>query len=371
MTTVKMERKALVQALRVLGAVAPKKTTIPALNTVKLSANGDVKLAATDLEYGAVASIDRIGGKGDVTLALPVARLMPMIRAGVSELVSLTTGPDFTVTVDGAAKIMGIDPNDLPAVPDLDDGELVAKIDAAALAEGFHNVDHSVSSEVVRYALTGVLLDLGTKPRKANMVSSDGKRLMRWALPGATVRKDTRIIVPCKALKTLAALAGKSGGKAELFMHNGNVTKATFRVGDSGVFTRLIEGHFPDYEAVTPALLGAPWTINREALICGLVDMAPVLTDKTMAVRFTFAPGKLTLFARTQGVGEATRTMACSGRGEAAELVLNPDYVRDYLLALPKGIEQVTVQVRDKKTAALWQSTDHDKYVVMPLTINL
>lgn len=371
MTTVKMERKALAQALRVLAAVTPRKLTIPAICAVKLHANGDVKLAATDLEYGAQASIRRMGGRGDVTLALPAARLIPLVRAGESELVELTTGPDFSVTVDGAAKITGIDPADFPTVPDLDDGELVAKIDAAALAEGFHNVDHSVSSEVVRYALTGVCLDLGTKPRKANMVSSDGKRLMRWALPDVTVRKATRIIVPCKALKTLAALAGKSGEAAELFIHNGNATKATFRVGDSGVFTRLIEGYFPDYEAVTPALLGAPWTLDRAELSAGLDKMAPVLTDKTMAVRFTFKRGTLTLYSRTQDVGEATATMACSGRGEETDIVFNPDYVRDYLLALPKGIERVSVQVKDKTTAGLWRSTDSDKYVVMPLTINL
>lgn len=368
MTTVTVQRRALINALRVLGGVTPKKGNIPVLNMVRLSANGTVKMAATDLEYGAVAEIDRIGGRGDATLALPPARLLPLLRAGEGELVELTTGKDNAVTVDGA-QIIGMDPADFPSIPDVTGGELLARINAQELAEAYRNTVYAMSSEVVRYALTGILLDVNTKPRKACMVASDGKRLIRWTLLDATVKRAGRIVFPHRPLKALLELAGKSTDEVQIRVGKDG-TGATLCMGGEGVFTRIIESHFPDYEAVVPFGLPDPWSMNRTELLSGLEKMAPALTDKTMAVRFTFTPGKLALFARTPDVGEARAELECDGHGEA-QVVLNPDYIADYLRALPKGIERVGVAVKDKATATLWKSTEHDQYVVMPLTINL
>lgn len=374
MTTVKVQRRALIAALRVLGSVTPRKTNIPVLNTVKFSANGTLKMHATDLEYGATAEIDRIGGRGDVTLALPPARLLPLLRTGTGEIVELTTGKGNTVTVDGA-QIVGMDPADFPGIPDVTGGELLARIDAQELADAYHNTVYASSSEVVRYALTGILLDLDPNPkaRKACMVASDGKRLMRWNLLDVTVKKAARLILPVQSLKALVALIGKCGNEVQVRLPKAagaEPVQATLCMGGEGVFTRLIDGHFPDYEAVTPFGLPDPWSVNRSELLAGLEKMAPALTDKTMAVRFTFTPGKLTLFARTVDVGEARAEMECDGKGEA-QVVLNPEYVADYLRALPKGIERVGVAVKDAKCATAWKSTEHDKYVLMPLTINL
>lgn len=371
MATVKVQRRALINALRVLGTVTPRKGNIPALFNVKLSANGTVKMAATDLEFGAVAEIDRIGGRGDVTLALPPARLLPVLRANDGALAELTVGKGNSVTVDGA-QIIGGDPADFPSIPDVTAGDLLARIGAQELADAYRATVRSVSSEVVRYALTGVLLDLdpSRKARKACMVSSDGKRLMRWELFDATVKKAGRLIIPPKSLKALVDLIGKGETEVHVRMMPNAPERATLCMGGEGVFTRLIDGHFPDYEAVTPDNLPDPWSFNRSELLAGLEKMAPALTDKTMAVRFTFTPGKLTLFARTVDVGEAKADLECDGKGEA-QVVLNPDYVADYLRALPKDIERVGVRVKDKTCATLWRATEHDKYVLMPLTVNL
>ena len=371
MTKVTVQRKALIAALRVLGGVTPRKGNIPVLNTVRLSANGTVKMTATDLEYGAVAEIDRIGGRGDVTLQLPPARLLPVLRASAGELVELAVGKEHAVTVDGA-QIIGMDPADFPSIPDVGGGELLARIDAQELADAYRGTIRSVSSEVVRYALTGVLLDLdpSRKERKACMVSSDGKRLMRWDLFDATVKKAARIIIPPKSLKALVELIGKCGNEVQIRMDKAAPERATLCMGGEGVFTRLIDGHFPDYQAVTPFGLPEPWSMSRTELLAGLEKMAPALTDKTLAVRFTFKPGKLALYARTPDVGEARAELECDGKGEA-QVVLNPDYVEDYLRALPKGIERVGVAVKDKACATLWRSTAADSYVLMPLTVNL
>jgi DNA polymerase III subunit beta len=371
MTTVKVQRKALIDALRVLGGVTPKKGNIPVLNMVKLTANGTVKMAATDLEYGAVAEIDRMGGRGNATLALPAARLAGIVRVGTGEVVELVTGKGNAVTVDGA-QIVGMDPADFPSIPDVTGGELLARIDAQELADAYRNTRYATSTEVVRYALTGILLDLDPNPkaRKACMVASDGKRLMRWELHDVTVKKAARMILPIQSLKALVDLIGKCGNEVRVRQKPGMDTQATLCMGGEGVFTRLIDGHFPDYDAVTPANLPDPWSVNRTELLAGLEKMAPVLTDKTMAVRFTFKPGKLTLYARTADVGEAKAELECDGKGEA-QVVLNPEYVADYLRALPKGIERVGVAMKDAKCATLWQSTAADRYVLMPLTINL
>lgn len=383
MTTVKMERKALVQALRVLAAVTPRKQTIPVLNTVKLSANGDVRLAATDLERSAIVTLARMGGRGDAELALPVERLLKMVRAGSGELIELATdslpGRETHATLDGAATIIGLDVADFPTLPELTKGELIARLDGAELAEAFRNTEYATTREVVRYALTGVLLDVDAKHKRANMVASDGKRLMSWRLRKGELIADARIIVPVKAFETLLDL-NAAGGPVEVRVQwipaktksdEPTAERVIFRVVGAGVAARLIEGRFPDYEAVTPSNLPPAWELNRAELLEALEAMEPAMTEKTRAVRFTFRPGHVTLFAKSADVGEATARAGCEGSSPEVTTTLSPDYIREYLKALPKSVRYVKVQVKDKATATLWRATASDKYVVMPLTVNL
>lgn len=388
MSTVTLDRKQLERALRTATRIIPRRLNIPALGGVRLMVNGAVRLAATDLEYGAVLELARAGGTGDADMLLPAARLLAQVRTGRGETVTLEQdGPN--ARLDGTAAVVGMDPADFPTLPIGPEGELAAVLDGPELVEAVRSVEFAVSGEIVRYALTGVLLDIeqGKKGGRVSLVSSDGKRLARWRMKAATVRKAAQMIVPTKALAAVTELAAR-GDRSGLVKVYIQVPKATapdgeksdselpptrvhFALPGAGVFSRLIEGNFPDHEAVTPFNLPCSWTMDRKELAEAIKAVLPATTEKTRAVRFTLRGPVVELFAKSQDVGEARATVQAHGTADEREVVLDPEYVLDYLAALPKCVDRVKLAMKDKASAVLWSGAARHEYVQMPLTITL
>jgi len=326
-------------------------------------------------------------------MLLPAARLYAQVRAGRGETVTLEQADGFTARVDGTAAVVGMDPADFPALPGGPEGSPAAELDAAELADAIRATAFAVSGEAVRYALTGVLLDMvkDKHSERVHLVASDGKALSSWRMKGAAVRRPSRVIVPAKTMGTLADLAARAekGAVVKVYVEAPKVTAAAgapgeakdepdpirvhFALPGAGVFSRLIDGHFPDHEAVIPANVPNVWKMDRKELADGLKAVIPATTDKTRAVRFTRRGAAVELFARSADVGEARATVGAFGSAEEQEVVLNPLYILAWLTALPKAVREVAIRMKDKKTATLWAAVGAagHKYVVMPLTVNL
>ena len=135
------------------------------------------------------------------------------------------------------------------------------------------------------------------------------------------------------------------------------------------IFLRLIEGHFPDYEAVVPGNLDKKLVIPREPLLSAVRKVALMTTDKTRAVKFNLGKGRIVLFTRTQDVGEAKVELPIDYKGEELEIVFNPDYVADYLKVVAD--ETVELHLKDKASAGVFRAGKDYVYVLMPLTISL
>jgi DNA polymerase-3 subunit beta len=372
MSKITMERKRLRDALALLGAVAPKKTHIPALSHIKLSANGDVTLAATDLEMGAVVRMPCADGSGALEALIPAERLAGYVRGAKGQTVTFEADGN-EVTLDGCTKIVGIDLADFPTLPEAK-GEPEAVLSAAELGEAISTVAFAVSREVTRYALTGILLELHGK--RASVVASDGKRLAVQRLSPLSRKAKVRMILPEKAACTLAALCAWAGPKAQAEVRipwidnpEGKGREAThihFLVGNAGMYTRLIEGHFPDWKGVIPDHKSEGWKFDRRALSEALASVRLATTEKTRAVRFRLSDGRCELYAKTQDVGDARAEVATEGNGEA-EIVLNPDYVIDYLKALPKDATKVTMKAAGLGVGTTWHGPKGHAYVLMSL----
>lgn len=363
-----LETRALRDALAVLTKVVPRTSNIPTIQNVRLEMNGDVTLAATDLEIGAMIRLPRLGGDGTAVAVVPAHRLAQAIRAKKAERVTLEIGADNVLRVDDSGRLVGEDPADYPTLPKLT-GKPVAVFKAADFAQAVKSVVFACSTEVVRYVLTGVLVE--TAKKNAHLVTSDGKRLASQGLTPVRAPRECRAIFSVKLLQLAAGLAVKAGadGTVGVYLHDDELT-AHLTIGDAVVYGQLMEGTFPDWQAVTPAIEDAPWTMDRAALTAALVTVLQGCSEKNMAVRFTFGDGKLTLFSRAQDVGEASAELPVEGDRELA-VVFNPDFVLDYLKALPKGVERVTVNAKDKTSASVWTASDRHVYVLMPLVVQV
>jgi DNA polymerase-3 subunit beta len=380
MTKATVDRADLKRALGILAQCTDSRTTkaLPVLQHVRLTANGHVQLEATDHEVAAVFKLARQERGGEFQALLPAKRLAEYVRKSKGATVSFEPTDKTTTNVDGVASLVGLSLDDYPTTIGTE-GDLRATFAAGELATALRVSQFAVSTEVVRYALTGVLLEVkqtgtgkGRKSFQAVLVASDGKRLAAASLP---VEKPTalRVIIPWKAAELLERLVSGVDALDRVEVRSSTANDTThlhFRVGGDGLYTRTVEGHFPDHEAVVPANLSQTATFDRKTLIAELERVRQACTDKTLATRFTFSPGKLALFSKTPDVGEARAELPVEGDANLA-VVFNPDYVIDYLKALGKSIDRVTIRVKDRQSAALFEGFKGSSYLLMPLTINL
>jgi DNA polymerase-3 subunit beta len=369
---VKCPRGQLADAFAVASIVVPQRTTIPALTSVKITAQkeksgGLLELACTDMEFGLKYSVPAAEVKEEGTLVLPAARMAGILRESGDETVSIDSDGNLANVrlPDASFKVVGIDPADFPVVPAFEDRNSV-KVATEDLGTMIRKTQFAVSTEVVRYSLTGQLLEV--KGKEVRMVASDGKRLayIKAKVGGKGDAKDVRVIVPTKTMNLLERVMTEGEDQVALQVEE---TQVKIKTARALLFSRLIEDRFPDYEAVVPQNLDKKAVIQRDLLLSAVRKAALMTTDKTRAVKFSFGKGRLTLFTRSQDVGEAKVEIPIDYKGEDLDVVFNPDFVADYLKVLAD--DTVELQLKDKASAGVFRAGKDYVYVLMPLQVSI
>jgi len=217
----------------------------------------------------------------------------------------------------------------------------------------------------VRYYLNGLLFDLRDKTLRC--VATDGHRLALCEAPleDATATKR-QIIVPRKGVQELQRLL--EGGDRTLELEVG---RSHIRVKrDDVTFTsKLIDGRFPDYEAVIPIGADREVKIDREVLRAALQRAAILSNEKYRGVRVEVSPGQLKINAHNPEQEEAQEEVEADTRVDNLAIGFNVNYLLDALSALRD--EHVILQLRDANSSALVREAGSEKcrHVVMPLRL--
>jgi DNA polymerase-3 subunit beta len=363
-------RDELLTGFQLVSSVVPQKSTIPTLQNVKIAATGGKKknqleMVGTDMEVGIRYTIRNVQVDEAGTLVIPASRLTGILRESQADAVEVTS--DNTVANiavgSGRYKVVGTDPVDYPAFPTLSESNEV-EISAEEISTMIARTLFATSTEMTRYALTGVLFEFDKKGFR--LVASDGKRLALAQSKSAKNASSVKIIVPPKALNLLNRVLTDEDKTISLQFDENQLK---IKTANAEIFTRLIEGNFPDYNAVIPKDNDKKLNISRDQLERSIRQVNPLVTEKTKAVKFTFDDSALTLFTKSADVGEATVGMDVEYAGDEFDIVFNPEFVLDFLKTIDK--ENVEVEMKNRTAAGIFRDGKEYTYVVMPLTINL
>jgi DNA polymerase-3 subunit beta len=139
---------------------------------------------------------------------------------------------------------------------------------------------------------------------------------------------------------------------------------------DDVTFTsKLIDGRFPDYEAVIPIGADKEVRIDREVLRASLQRAAILSNEKYRGVRIEVSPGQIRINAHNPEQEEAQEEVEADTKVDSLVIGFNVNYLLDALSALRE--EEVILQLRDANSSALVRESSSDKcrHVVMPLRL--
>ena len=362
-----LQREVLLKPLAQVVNVVERRHTLPVLaNLLVRVSGGQLALTGTDLEVEMVART-AVEEAQDGEITIPARKLFDIVRAlpDGSRVTISQSGDKVTVQAGRSRFSLATLPaNDFPSLDEVDATEQVS-VPEAALKELLERTAFAMAQQDVRYYLNGLLFDLRDKALRC--VATDGHRLaLCEAVLEETVQTKRQIIVPRKGVLELQRLL--EGGDRELEMEMG---RSHIRVKrDDVTFTsKLIDGRFPDYEAVIPIGADREVKVDREAFRASLQRAAILSNEKYRGVRIEVSPGQLKINAHNPEQEEAQEEIEADTRVDSLVIGFNVNYLLDALSALRD--EHVVIQLRDSNSSALVREASSEKcrHVVMPLRL--
>lgn len=363
-------REALSQGFSLVSSVAPQKSTIPVLQNIRLEARDkQIDLVGTDLEVGVRVTIPSADVKEEGVLVIPAARVSAILREATDGDVSCTgDGAIATFTCGGDVfKVVGANPVDYPEFP-VFEKKKAFPVETKHLKDLIRKTVFATASELTRYALTGILFVV--KEDQIRMVASDGKRLAyakaKLGKEEKTKAGELKVIVPTKGMHLLEKLIGDGDETVQVIVEENQIK---FQTSAGMMFSRLVDGSFPEYETVIPSDADKKIKLPVEAFASAIRRVSILTSEKARATLFHLTKDRLSLLSRTKDIGEATVDLPIKYDGEAFEIVFNPEYFGDFLRAV--DVEEVTFELKDKKSPGVLRAGKDYLYLVMPLSVEV
>ena len=362
-------REKLFAAYQTAASVAPSRnTTKPILQNVKIeAADGKATLTATDLEVGIRIELPDIEVEVPGGAVLPIDRFTPILRESSDEILRLESdGQGTTVTGERSHfKLPGENPDEFPAVASFSD-EQYYEVPARLLRELIRRTIFATDSESSRYALGGVLLEFSED--RVTAVGTDGRRLAKMEGPAQRIGDvppgDTSTIVPTRAMQLIERAFSDADAELQIALRENDILVRSPRVT---VYSRLVDGRFPNWRDVFPQRTGATQVEFTVGSLHAAVRQAMIVTsEESRGVDFTFAEGSLVLTAQSADKGQSRVELPIAYDAAAISVMLDPRYMNDFLKVLD-GDRIFTIEIQDAESAAVSATDDGYGYVIMPL----
>jgi DNA polymerase-3 subunit beta len=305
----------------------------------------------------------RVAAKGAITIS--ARKLSEIVKELPATTLTLKVGENAAVSLrcGGVSyKLVGLAPDDFPPVVPASPSAWLT-LDAKTLREMLTHTSFAVSHDETRYALNGVLFVI--QPKEMRVVATDGHRLAIATRGLAQVATPVTGIVPRKAVSEIQRALG-AGEEVQLAITD---NQFVLQMPNFVMTARLIEGQFPNYEAVIPKGHPGKLALSRPALISALRRVSVMAEERNKPVKLTLSPASLKLSASSAELGEAEEALTVDYAGEEVAIAFNSRYVIEALS--PMEGDAVVLEFKDALSPGVIKSADDDGYrcVIMPMRI--
>lgn len=355
------------RGLSAVAATVPTRTTLPVLSNILVeTAEERLRVRGTDLDISVTvqtpAEVERQGA-----ITLPAKKLADIARELPDAPVLLQSDGSRVALTCGSSRfrLHSVPADEYPAFPEVPFAEGWT-LPSGELQRLSAHTSFAVSSEETRPVLNGVLWQI--RGAEMRMVATNGHRLAKMGVRVGRVGagEDEDLIVPPKGLQQVERLFD-AADQLEIARSESHLGFRTDRVE---VYTRLIEGPYPNYEQVLPRDNDKLCVADRGALAAALRRVAIVASDQTHRVRLSFGPDKLRLAVQTPDLGEAEDELSVQYSGGPLDIGFNATYLLDILRYI--STEEVEIALSAPERPATFQPVGGDEEylcLVMPLRL--
>ena len=365
---------ALLSLLATTGKVISNKNTLPILDYFLMELNGnELKVTTSDLETTLIGSITVDSVESEGTIAAP-GKLM---------LDSLKEFPELPLTIDvndksweikinwksGSLSIPGASAVSYPAVPTLSAEKKELELDVDVLVNGINKTIFATADDELRPVMNGIFINFS--PTALTFVGTDAHKLVKYESERET-DINASFILPKKPANLLKSVLLKEEAAIKVAFDSKN---ALFTLKTHTLLCRLIEGNYPNYNAVIPANNPNKVLVDRIELVNGIKRVAVCSNPTTNLIRMDIEENRINLTAQDIDFSvSANETISCSYDGQPITI----GFKSTFLVEILSNIETPTVviELADSTRAGVFKPVYDEKQsntslmLLMPMMIN-
>ncbi len=328
----------LKEGLNIVERVAAKSVTFPMLNNIILKAKKNfLNLAATDLEMGINWwALGKVEAEGETVI--PARTLSNLINYFPNKPILLETKESsLYVECENSKTILkGYNPEEFPIIPTIANNEFL-QIPIGSFCQSLSQVVDIATTSTTRPEISGVYFIFQKDSIK--MVATDSFRLGEKTLfleKPSGVEKSYSFILPQRAARELINILGEKEGNLKIYFSPNQVLFESLMPETSHpqiqLISRLIEGEFPDYEAIVPKKYETQVVFQRAEFL-NQIKTASIFSGKVNEVKLKINPKqeKVEIFSQSPDLGEYQSSIPARIKGKELEMAFNHKFLADGL----------------------------------------
>ena len=361
----------LLKQLQVLGGVINSSNTLPILDNFLFELNQDrLTITASDLETTMSASI-AVESTSVGNIAVPARLLLDTLKTFPEQPLTFTADNN-TIEIsanNGKYSLAYLAGDEFPKAVHLKDPSKTVVM-GDTLATAINATLFASGNDDLRPVMSGVFFQFSTEG--LTFVATDAHKLVKYTRTDVTASATAEFIMPKKALQILKGIL--QGSEEDINVEY-NETNAQFSFANTTLSCRLIEGKYPNYEAVIPKENPNILSIQRETLLNSLRRVSIFSNKTTHQIRLKIAGAELNISAEDYDFSnKAEERLSCSYQGDDMQIGFNSRFLIEMLSSI--GAEEISLSMSMPNRAGIITPLDnveegeHITMLVMPVMLN-
>ena len=361
----------LLKQLQVLGGVINSNNTLPILDNFlfEISEN-QLKVSASDLEttMSAVVAIesDSIG-----SIAISARLLLDTLKTFPDQPLTFKTEGDSIIEISsdqGKYDMAYFGGDEFPKSVSLPSPSKTV-IPSNILATAISKTIFAAGNDDLRPVMSGVFFQFSSE--SLTFVATDAHKLVKYTRTDVTADKTAEFIMPKKPLNLLK---GVLGGEEDVIIEY-NDANAKFTFENFVLICRLIDGKYPNYEAVIPKENPNKLTVDRASFQNSVRRVSIFSSKTTHQIRLKMAGTELNISAEDLDFSnKADERLSCDYQGDDMQIGFNSRFLSEMLSNLTSN--EVLIEMSLPNRAGILtpiDGTDEGEKItmlVMPVMLN-
>ena len=362
----------LLKELQKLNGVISTSNTLPILDNFLFEIeDGKIKIIASDLETTMISEITtESSSNGQITIPskILIDTLKTFSNQPLTFLVDEATKGIEISSENGNYKLAGQDAKEFPKVPELSSSSSFL-IPSTVLLNAINKTLFASGNDELRPVMSGVFCELSEE--SITFVATDAHKLVKHTRSKISSNSNSSFILP---KKPLSLLKNNIDNDSEINVEF-NETNVRFLLDNITLICRLIDGKYPNYDAVIPKDNPNKLVINKDELLNSIKRVSIYASKTTHQIRLKIAGSQLQITSEDLDfANKAEERLTCSYEGEDIEIGFNSRFVIDMLNNI--GSDQICLEMSAPNRAGIILPLDGQEenedtlMLVMPVMLN-